>query len=356
MYQHGGDIYHYQKILDFSTNVNLMGTPIGVIEALEKGARLCHQYPDTNCTQLRMAISEKENIPMPQIICGNGAADLIYALVLAVQPQKALLPVPSFFEYEQALNVVKCHINYFQTKKEKGFLLQEDFLEQITGDVELIFLCNPNNPTGHLIEAGLLDKIIEKCWQHNSLLVVDECFMDFVKKEECYSVKKKWKKYKNIFILKAFTKLYTMPGVRLGYGICQNEDLIKKMKEVCQPWSVSLLAQMAGVAALKETNYVRESMEVLNQERQYLFHEFRKLNLAVIGSKANYLFFSAEPDLYEKCLEKGILIRDCSNYRGLEKGYYRIAVKNHLENIEFIKVLKEVQGNGKINYDTGNDV
>lgn len=342
MHQHGGDIYHHKNILDFSANINLLGIPQGVVKAACEGASLSYQYPDIQCTKLREAISKAEGISMDHIICGNGAADLLFSLVLAQKPKKALLPIPSFYEYEQALTMAGCEVIYHDLKEESGFLLLEGFLNKITSDVDIIFLCNPNNPTGALIEPEILEDIIRKCETYDVLLVLDECFMDFTIEKEKYSRKTRVQDTKNLFILKAFTKLYAMPGLRLGYGITSNIELINKMRKVSQPWSVSIPAQMAGIAALKEEKYVRESLKLLRKEKAFLLNEFKKMNFQIYGSKANYIFFKAQKDLYDKCLQNGILIRDCSNYKGLKEGYYRIVVKNQEENRKLVKVLKEI--------------
>jgi threonine-phosphate decarboxylase len=342
MYKHGGDIYSNKNTVDFSTNINLAGIPEGVIRAACEGVIHSDRYPDTEYFDLRNAISQAKDIPMEQIICGNGAADLIYSLVLALKPKKALIPVPAFHEYEQALKVVECEIEYISLREEQQFMLTEDVIGTINKDIDIIFLCNPNNPTGNLIQKDLMCNIIRQCEAKGIWLVVDECFMDFVEGGKDYSVLDQCGSAKHLFILKAFTKLYAMPGLRLGYGICANEEILKHMKEVSQPWNVSIPAQLAGIAALKEEDYVVESLKLIGKEKNYLRKELGKLSYKIYGSRANYLFFHTYPGLYAICLKKGILIRDCSNYLGLKEGYYRIAVKQHEENEQLIKVLREV--------------
>jgi threonine-phosphate decarboxylase len=342
MYQHGGDIYNHKIKLDFSSNVNLLGIPQGVIQAACEGVTLSYCYPDTQCLELREAISAAEQIPMEQIICGNGAADMIFSCVLSIKPKKALVPIPTFYEYEQALRIMDCEIGYYQTKEDTNFTMSEDFLELITEEVDIIFLCNPNNPTGNLINRKLMEEILNRCEKYDILLVVDECFMDFVQRRGDYTIKDLCNKSKHLFILKAFTKLYAMPGLRLGYGLCSNNELINRMKQSMQPWNVSIPAQLAGIAALKEKEYVKHSLELLKDERIYMINELIKLRFKIYESMANYIFFKAEKGLYEKCLKKGILIRDCSNYKGLEEGYYRIVIKTREDNKQLIEVLREI--------------
>lgn len=342
MYKHGGDVYSNKDKIDFSTNINLSKLPEGVIRAACEGVLLSERYPDTECFEVREAISREKGIPIGNLICGNGAADLIYSLVLALKPKKALMPVPAFHEYEQALRTVECMVEYIPLKEEQQFLLQEDFIERIGRDTDILFLCNPNNPTGNLIAGALLHRIIERCEAYGIWLVVDECFMDFVALGERFSLIERCSITNHLFVLKAFTKLYAMPGLRLGYGVCGNRDLLWRMKEVTQPWNVSIPAQLAGIAALKEVDYVTRSLELLQREKEYLIEELRKLKFKIYGSKANYIFFQSDPELFSLCLEKGILIRDCSNYPGLKEGYFRVAVRLHEDNEYLIKVLKEI--------------
>jgi threonine-phosphate decarboxylase len=203
-------------------------------------------------------------------------------------------------------------------------------------------LCNPNNPTGHLVSKEFLLQILEKCKEKNIILVVDECFNEFLDAPKVYSVMDQIEKYHNLFILKAFTKTYAMAGLRLGFGVCDNQKLLERMSEVNQPWAVSIPAQFAGVAALKEVEYVRESKKILATERAFLKEALTKLGLTVFDSKSNYIFFKANPNLQEECKKRAILIRNCDNYVGLEPGYFRIAVKMPEENRKLVKVLEEI--------------
>ncbi len=305
-------------------------------------------YPDVDCEKLREAISSFEELPMEYILCGNGAADLIFSLVLALKPEKALLPAPTFAEYEQALNTVDCKCERYYLQEEKNFKPDQDILEKISEDTDMVFICNPNNPTGVLIHPELMNKILDRCQEMNAVLLLDECFVDFL--DECSenTMKHKLKNYPNLIILKAFTKRYAMAGVRLGYALCSNQKIIDRMKAVSQPWAVSILAQEAGIAALKEDTYVKSSMENLRKERKYLLEEIGSLGFKTYDSKANYIFFKGPENLYEFCLSKGILIRDCSNYEGLEAGYYRIAVKRHEDNKKLIEVLKAENNEGTV--------
>lgn len=337
---HGGDVYHHQGCIDFSANCNPLGTPRKVKEAIIESLDHINDYPQVGCFPLKKAIAEYEHTDFSQVICGNGAAEVIFTLCRAVSPKKALVPAPTFAEYQQALYSVGCQVEFFYLDEKKQFRLDEDFISALTPDLDIIFLCNPNNPTGLLAEKEVLKKLLDRCRQLDIFMAVDECFLDFVPEPEKYTLKEYLKDYENLFLFKAFTKRYAMAGVRLGYGLCGNGKLLEKMESMCQPWNVSSLAQAAGLAALKETAYVEEGRQVTFQELDYLKKELSALGYPVYPSQANYVFFKGPEDLYEKLEKKKILIRDCSNYTGLYKGYYRVAVKNHEENRALIQALK----------------
>ena len=342
MHNHGGEIYERTYDLDYSVNVDCMGTPASVVEAAAKGAALSAQYPDVNCRELRKNLAAFLQVKENQIVFGNGAADVIFSAILARKPKKVLVPAPTFAEYEQAARAMDAQMVYYYLKEEMEFRLDETFLEMLTNDVDMVFLCNPNNPTGHLIEKELLLSILKRCVEQDIFLVVDECFNDFLNQPQAYSLLNELEHYENLLILKAFTKTYAMAGLRLGYGLCSNQAFLQKMADCSQPWAVSIPAQFAGVAALKETAYVQESMELLKTERAFLKAELKQLGFQVFDSQANYIFFKAMPGLKQACAERGILIRDCSNYVGLVPGYFRIGVKRHEENQKLVSVLKEI--------------
>lgn len=340
---HGGNVYQYQNCVDFSANCNPLGTPESVKNAIIESLSHINDYPQVGCAPLKEAIAQYEGVEKSEVICGNGAAELIFSLCRALKPKKALLPAPTFAEYEQALTSVGCSCSHFFLKEEQNFSMDDSFLKEIAKEFNIIFLCNPNNPTGILTKREFLVKVLEKCREHSVFLVVDECFLDFVKEPESYTLKGVLKEYPNLFLLKAFTKRYAMAGVRLGYGLTANRELLEKMESVTQPWNVSSLAQAAGLAALKEREYVKQGRETVFREQEFLKKEMKALGFQVFPSEANYIFFKGEKNLFEKCVEKGILIRDCSNYPGLKSGFFRIAVKSHEDNKTLLRVLKEIE-------------
>ena len=338
---HGGDIYGEEILLDFSANTNPFGTPEGIMDAVRAALSEMHRYPDPYCRKLTQAISQFEGVPKEFILCGNGAADLIYAYCEAVRPKRAVELAPTFSEYALGLKRVGCRVERYYLHQENDFTLEEEFLSFLAEvKPEAIFLCNPNNPTGKTVPSDLLEKILSQCSEQGIQMFVDECFLDLSDSGE--SLKPFLAKHPNLFILKAFTKSYGMAGIRLGYCLCSDTALLEKMSKTSQPWNVSSLAQAAGVAALQEQAFLQRTKAVVMAERQWLKAELESLGFWVCPSSANYLLFHGSADLHLKLKEKKIAIRNCDNYYGLGPGWYRIAVRLHEENEALIRAIKEV--------------
>ena len=343
---HGGDVVGYREryghdALDFSANVSPLGMPEAVARAIGEAALQADQYPDPLCRALTAALGEAEAVPRNWILCGNGAADLIFRLVLATRPKHALVLAPTFAEYAAALETVDCAIHRYTLAEANDFALTDGILDAIEPPIDLVFLCQPNNPTGQVTDRALMRRILAKCESVGALLAVDECFLDFLPDCADRTMKPDLAAHRNLFILKAFTKLYGMAGVRLGYGLCADEDLLVRMRNAGQPWAVSSLAQAAGLAALKETDYVARVRALIETEKPYLLAGLRALGLRVIEGKANYLLFRADASLGERLERLGVVIRSCGNYPGLDDSWYRTAVRTRRENDALLAALRE---------------
>ena len=163
---HGGDWMGYRErfgrdALDFSANVSPLGLPEGVAQAIRDALPLADRYPDPLCRTLRAALSRAEGVPQERILCGNGAADLIFRLVLAKKPRRALLPAPTFAEYASALKTVGCEVEYFFLKEENDFEITEELLSALHETIDMVFLCQPNNPTGQIVTSDFLEKLLK---------------------------------------------------------------------------------------------------------------------------------------------------------------------------------------------------
>ena len=344
---HGGDWAGYRAefgrdALDFSANVSPLGLPQGVAAAISAALPTADRYPDPLCRELRAALAAAEGVPIAHILCGSGAADLIFRLVLAVQPRRALLPAPTFAEYAAALDMVGCTVDRLLLDEANDFAVTEDFVQAVTEETDMVFLCQPNNPTGQVTQPALVERLISRCADCGAVLVVDECFLDFLPDRDALTAERLLNDAPKLVILKAFTKLYAMAGVRLGYALCIDTALLAGMQAAGQPWAVSCLAQAAGLAALQESAYAEEVRALIEAERPRLAAGLRALGLHVIEGRANYLLFRAPADFGEKLRQHGAVVRSCGSYPGLDDGWYRTAVRTAEENTKLLAIMKEV--------------
>ena len=344
---HGGDWAGYRArfghdALDFSANVSPLGLPQGVADAIAAALPTADRYPDPLCRELRTALSRAEQLPEPWILCGNGAADLIYRLGWALKPRRALLPAPTFAEYAAALESVGCEVKRKNLHEADDFAVTEAFVQAVNQSIDLVFLCQPNNPTGQITPPELVQRLVRRCADCGAVLVVDECFLDFLQQRDALTAKPLLQTAPNLVILKAFTKLYAMAGVRLGYALCANTALLAKMQAAGQPWGVSSLAQAAGAAALRETAYVDAVRALIADQRPRLAAGLRALGLQVIEGSANYLLFRAPETLGAALQQRGVCLRSCGNYPGLSAGWYRTAVRTAPENEQLLQTMREV--------------
>lgn len=339
---HGGDILgSYLRTghtpIDFSANINPCGMPEGVRDAALRAVAGGIHYPDPRCRELVAALAVHEGIPSSGILCGNGAADLIYRFAYALRPQKALLCAPTFSEYEAAISAAGGQTVLHMLSPDNGFMLTEDILPKID-DAQALFLCNPNNPTGQPVPPALLRAILDACAARQTYLLLDECFIDFLDDPAAHSCVPLLGRYPNLVILKAFTKLYAMPGLRLGYALCADGSFLEKMSLAGPPWSVSTVAQAAGIAALAEHTYVSTARALVSEERMFMKQMLAQLGLHAIG-EANFLLFQAKPGLSAWLEGEGILVRNCASFQGLDDNWIRIAIRTRKENMALLSRL-----------------
>ncbi len=328
-------------LYDFSANLNPLGMPGIVKKMIIKNSEEWEKYPDHFCGKLTKKLSEKLNFPTEKIVCGNGAADLIYRIIRTVKPKTALMANPCFSEYEKALREIDCNLKYFVLRENDDFLLSENILNSLSEDVEMLILCSPNNPTGRIIQRDLLQKICGKCAENNTIFLCDECFLDFVENGENFSAKNFLNE--KIIVLNAFTKIYAMAGLRLGYAVFGDEELAKKVENYGQYWSVSAPAQTAGLAALEDENYIFETRKFVKIERNFLEKNLSEIGIKVFPSDANFLLLKSKIPLYNALLREKILIRSCENFKGLSDKFFRIAVRTHAENTALLNALGRVK-------------
>lgn len=344
IYTHGGDIYSYgDGILDFSANINPLGTPVSVKEAVIKCAAELERYPDPYCRSLRQAVAERERVNNEYVVCGNGAAELIFSLTYFIKPKRVIIAAPAFAEYSRAAESAGSEIVYHTASAENGYVHSSSLAYDIKSDRDMVFICNPANPTGALMNRDDIEKVLKRTEETGAIAVIDECFLDFVNHSEKYSCRFLTEKYKNLVILRSFTKMYAVPGIRLGYIICSDNGIREGIYRSRQPWTVSSIAQAAGIAACSDTAHAECTQKYIAREREYIKQNFDRMGIVYEEPNANYIFFYHKPDLKAELIKRGILIRDCSDYAGLKPGCFRAAIRTHEENTVLIKNLEDLK-------------
>ncbi len=347
---HGGGIYDKRIELDFSVNLNPYPCPEEVICAIREAVSHISEYPDINQTVFREKVANAENklamaesklsgaentraaidyLTSENVIGGNGASELIMAIIRLINPKKVLLPVPCFYGYFYGIRACgDVEIEQFQLSEEKDFVLDEEFLDCIDESIDLIILGNPNNPTGRLIQNDLLEKIIRRCQETSTALLIDECFLHL--SSGTISAAKYLDLCDNLFIVNAYTKLFSIPGVRVGYAISSPANIMA-LKALLPEWNMSVFAMAAGEACadiVATTDFVERSRAFIASQRITMENNLASAGLKVFSSDTNFILVKSSKRLYDFFLEKGILIRDCGNFEGLGAGYYRFAVRD----------------------------
>ena len=347
---HGGDIYSRQIRLDFSVNGNPLGMPTEARLSLLAAINHVGEYPDAAAGELTETVSHMlsaqsgREIPKEYLLFGNGASELFLAIVHALKPKNIVIPVPSFYGYEYVAKAAGSHIKYVYLSEETAFCPGRELLQALTPDTDLLFLANPNNPTGQLLGREYLRELLEHCRQQGIIVVLDECFIEFCEtdSEQPRSLLGKIDQYENLLLVRAFTKSFAMPGVRLGYLVCSNEGLREKIRRQLPEWNLSVFAQRAGiVCAGQAEQYLQDTVEYVKTERAYLREGLEAPGIRVVSGEADFLLLYTTQPIYDRLLAKGILIRNCENFRGLGEGYYRIAVKKHEENEVLLDELEQ---------------
>ena len=339
-FSHGGNIYDFdERIIDFSANINPLGmSPILKKSIFDNLDRILH-YPDIDAKITRQKIADHWKIDKDNILLGNGSAELIYLITASFNPKNAVIPIPTFSEYERALEVRRCKIKFLRLNEKEGFNLDLDLLK----GADICFLCNPNNPTGNIfVHPDNINRVKTR------RMIIDEAFMDFLPDQNRLTLITRAVKSKEIVVLRSLTKFFALPGLRAGYMVAHKET-IKKIRRYQAPWSVNTLAQLATEESLKNREYIKETHALIKKERGYLFKELNNFSeLKPYASAANFLLVRIKKPgitskaLKESLVKRNILIRDCSNFRNMSNKYFRIAIRNHENNKKLIRALREV--------------
>jgi threonine-phosphate decarboxylase len=332
-------------IIDFSSNINPLGPSPRVLRALRSHLRWISRYPETHAQGLVRDLARVHGLPGEAIVVGNGSTALIYRLPYALMMKSALVLHPTFSEYERAFSVAGCRIDMVMRHEADGFRPPwQRLFEGLRRGYGVVMLCNPNNPTGDVMEKEELTEFIEEAARLGTIVVVDEAFMDY---HEEATLTQEVLRRGNLIVLRSMTKCYALAGLRLGFLVA-SPPLAKRVREADEPWSVSALAQIAGRESLKDRNYLRRSLQLNAAERQYLTERLTDIaGLQVYPSVTNFLLVKITrpgwdaPRLQEGLIRHGILIRDCRSFPGLGGNFIRIAVRGRKDNSRLLSAIQQ---------------
>ena len=379
---HGGNIYkvfrekNIKEILDYSSNINPYGIPESLKKRITENLEVLERYPDPDYVELRQKLANLNNVNLSDIILGNGATEIIFLFMKVINPKKILIVSPTFGEYERAVKATgisgdtvslsssngdnknienkKIEIEYFELKESDDFKLNIGNLKnELENKYDLLIICNPNNPTGKFLKLAQTEEILKECNKYDTKLFIDEAFIEFLEDGMKESIINTEGNKKNLFVTRAFTKFFAIPGLRLGYGMYFDKELEKKISEKKEPWSVNNFAEMAGLTVLDDAKYIEKTLKWIAEEKKYMYEKLNEINgIKPYKTEVNFITVKIEDKLFskelnvkilrKKILEYGILIRDASNFNFLDERFFRLAIKDRESNKRVIEVMKEI--------------
>ena len=379
---HGGNIYkvfrekNIKEILDYSSNINPYGIPESLKKRITENLEVLERYPDPDYVELREKLANLNNVNLSDIILGNGATEIIFLFMKVINPKKILIVSPTFGEYERAVKATeipgdtvslscsngdnknvenkKIEIEYFELKESDDFKLNIGNLKnELENKYDLLIICNPNNPTGKFLKLAQTEEILKECNKYDTKLFIDEAFIEFLADGMKESIINTEENKKNLFVTRAFTKFFAIPGLRLGYGMYFGKELEKKISEKKEPWSVNNIAEMAGLTVLDDMEYIEKTLKWIAAEKKYMYEKLNEISgIKVYETEVKFITGKIDEKLFseglnvkvlgEKMLEQGILIRDASNFKFLDERFFRLAIKDRASNERVIEVMKEI--------------
>ena len=363
---HGGNIYkifrekNITEILDYSSNINPYGVPESLKQKITENIGILERYPDPDYVELREKLAQLNKVELENIVLGNGATEAIFLFIKVIKPEKVLIVSPTFGEYERAVRVCKnsesqkIEIEYFELEEKDEFRLNIGKLKkELEKKYDLVIICNPNNPTGKFLKMAETEEILRECNKYDTKLFIDEAFIEFLEDGLKESIVNSGENKKNLFVTRAFTKFFAIPGLRLGYGIYFDKNLEKKIAEKKEPWSVNNIAEMAGITVLDDTEYIEKTLNWITEEKKYMYEKLNEISgIKPYKSEVNFICVKIKDELIskglnvkklrEKMMEEGILIRDASNFKFLDERFFRLAIKDRKSNDRVIETLRKI--------------
>lgn len=355
---HGSDIekisacYHIKKeaIVNFAGNVNPLGLPASVKEAVATHADLFSSYPDREYLSLRNVLSNYCDVPADYILPGNGSSELIALLIEARAPKHTLILGPTYSEYSRELTFSGSTHDYYHLQETSDFRPDlEDLFHTLSDGYDFLIICNPNNPTSSAIFRDELKELLAFCKRKNIFVMIDETYVEFAPDISAITAVPLTKQFSNLMVLRGVSKFYAAPGMRFGYGITGNSEFLKTMREKQIPWSLNSLGAFAGEMLFQDHDYYQQTRNLILSERQKMYETIKKLpTFKIYPAYANFLLVKilkdgvTSFDVFERCIQKGLMIRDCSSFQCLEGEYVRFCIQMPEENQRLLDLLQTI--------------
>ena len=355
---HGSDIekisacYHIKKeaIVNFAGNVNPLGLPASVKEAVATHADLFSSYPDREYLSLRNVLSNYCDVPADYILPGNGSSELIALLIEARAPKHTLILGPTYSEYSRELTFSGSTQDYYHLQETSDFRPDlEDLFHTLSDGYDFLIICNPNNPTSSAIFRDELKELLAFCKRKNIFVMIDETYVEFAPDISAITAVPLTKQFSNLMVLRGVSKFYAAPGMRFGYGITGNSEFLKTMREKQIPWSLNSLGAFAGEMLFQDHDYYQQTRNLILSERQKMYETIKKLpTFKIYPAYANFLLVKilkdgvTSFDVFERCIQKGLMIRGCSSFQCLEGEYVRFCIQMPEENQRLLDLLQTI--------------
>jgi threonine-phosphate decarboxylase len=355
---HGGDtdvvsrLYGIDKadIKNFSGNVNPLGLPQSVRDAIINNPDVITGYPDVSYVELRAAIAEYTGTDSENIIVGNGSTELISGFIKTVSPKKAVIVSPAYSEYQREIELTGGSVVLFELEESEDFKLNTDKLKKaLTSDIDLLVICNPNNPTGSYVSEEQASEILTHCEQNGIYTMIDETYIEFADEDVKISAVPLADKFKKLFITRGTSKFFACPGLRLGYGICSDKDIISKINTKKDPWSVNSFAELCGKTMFTDTEFEKKTKAFITGERNKIKTELSKWkNIKLYDTQSNFFLFKLLRDditssqIFENLIRDGLLVRDASDFPYLGESFIRFCILLPEDNSRLINKLYNI--------------
>lgn len=355
---HGSDlekieeIYGIKKeeIVSFSANVNPLGVSPLLRTALAEKIDAITSYPDREYTSLRTCIAAYCGTEADNIIVGNGSTELISLFIQIEHPKKAMIIGPTYSEYEREISLGGGTTLYYPLKEKDDFQLDvDDFISHLNESIDLLVICNPNNPTSSSIPNQKMRQILDACKEHDIYVMVDETYVEFAEHPEKISAVSLTNYYNNIVILRGTSKFFAAPGLRLGYAITGNRDLIKAINTRKNPWTINSLAVVAGETMFQDTSYIEQTRALITKERNRIYDTLSKNpDFKAYRPDGNFILVKilredlTSQNLFDRTIREKMMIRDCSTFPFLDNKYIRFCFMNPEDNDRLLACLTQL--------------